>query len=264
MVAEPTLLKSFEGGVARLTLNRPKVHNAFDGDLIAALLAALDEAAADPALRVVVLAASGRSFCAGADLRWMAQQGANAEGAETMARVFERLDAFPKPVIARVQGAARGGGTGLVSACDIVVATASASFQFSEVRLGLAPAVISPYVIARIGVMAAREFFVTGERFDAERALGMGMVNYVLADEAALEAKVLALCTSIRKGAPQAVIENKRLARTVMSLSPDARFEETSALIARLRAGDEGQEGMRAFISKRRPAWYPEHGDTGE
>lgn len=257
-MSDAPVLVTQAASVATVTLNRPEVHNAFDGATIEALLSALDACAGDPAVRVVVLAGAGRSFCAGADLRWMATLGAsgdNSASARTMGGLFGRIEALPKPVIARVHGAVRGGGTGLMAACDIVVATERASFQFSEVRLGLAPAVISPYLIGRIGVTAARELFVTGDRIDAARAHALGLVNHVVADEAALDAQVAALCASIKRGGPQAVGACKALALTVTTLDDEARFTYTSELIARLRASPEGQEGMKAFITKRDPAW---------
>jgi len=250
-------------GVLRLTLDRPAVHNAFNGELIDALLAALDEAAADDGVRCVVLAGAGKSFCAGADLAWMRSlaatgAAANGEDARRMAGLFERLDRSPKPIVGRIHGAAIGGGVGLVACCDVPIALASATFAFSEVRLGLAPAVISPYVLRRIGVGHGRELFVTGSRFGAARAARIGLVNDVVEDEAALDAAVERVTHAITRGAPGALAACKALAMDVLSMDREAATAHTAALIARLRGGAEGQEGMRAFLTKREPAWVKE------
>ncbi|TNF31714.1 MAG: hypothetical protein EP329_11895 [Deltaproteobacteria bacterium] len=259
------LLAENHGGVLQLTLNRPDVRNAFNDELIIELRDAFVAAADDAAVRCVVLAGAGKVFCAGADLAWMKStatsgEAANAEGARRLAGLFEAVDRCPKPVIARVHGAAMGGGVGLVACCDVVVATAPTFFAFSEVRLGLAPAVISPYVVRKIGVGAARELFVTGERFDAERACAIGLVSHVAADEAALDARVASLAKAILSGAPGAVAACKELAMTVGDLDRETAAAETAALIARLRAGAEGQEGMRAFLTRTPPAWTVQDG----
>ena len=257
---DDVLLVAHEGAVLRVTMNRPDVRNAFNDALIQALIEAFTAAATDPSVRCVVLAGAGKAFCAGADLAWMksmAQHGEadNARDARRLAGLFEAVDRCPKPVIGRIQGAAMGGGVGLVACCDIPVATEDASFAFTEVRLGLAPAVISPFVVRKIGVGAARELFVTGERFDAERARALGLVNHLAADEAALDATVDRLAAAIVAGAPGAVAACKQLALTVGELDREQATTETAALIARLRAGAEGQEGMRAFLTRTPPAW---------
>lgn len=262
----PPLLVERDGGVARVTLNRPKVHNAFNGELIDALLGAFDELEADDSTRVVVLAGAGRSFCAGADLKWMrsmALAGDNQGDARRLAGLFDRVDRFPKPVVGRIQGAAIGGGTGLVAACDIPIAAARAKFAFSEVRLGLAPAVISPFVIARIGASAAREWFLTGARFDAARACALGLVCRVEPDEAALDAAVAEVVDALLLGAPKAQAACKALARTVATLDRATAFDHTAALIADLRAAPEGQEGMLAFLQQRKPSWAPQDEESG-
>ena len=252
-----------EGPVVRLVLNRPEKRNAFNGQTIDELMSAFTSLSEDEETRVIVLAAEGKTFCAGADLGWMRElamsgQSNNDEGARRMAGLFGLIDRCRKPVIARVHGATIGGGTGIVAACDIPVASAGAKFGFSEVRLGLAPAVISPFVVARIGTMAARELFVTGERFTAQRACAVGLVNYVEEDEAALDARIAHLIDAILHGAPQASVACKDLARTIQTLDQEAAFEKTAALIASLRASAEGQEGMMAFLSRRKPQWVPE------
>ena len=252
-----------EGPAVRVVLNRPEKRNAFNGQTIDELMAAFTALSEDEETRVIILAAEGKTFCAGADLSWMRElamsgQSNNDEGARRMAGLFGLIDECRKPVIARVHGATIGGGTGIVAACDIPVASAGAKFGFSEVRLGLAPAVISPYVVARIGTMAARELFVTGERFGADRACSIGLVNYVEEDDAALDARIEQLVGAILQGAPQASVACKDLARTVHTMTlPDA-FEKTSALIAQLRSSEEGQEGMMAFLSRRKAAWVPQ------
>ncbi len=249
-----------DGGIVRVWLNRPHVHNAFDDHLIRRLVQTFDAIAADPAARVVVLGGRGKSFCAGADLKWMASMAAtggaaNGEDARVMARLFDTVNRSPKPVIGRIHGAARGGGIGLVACLDIPVALDSVTFALTEVRLGLAPAVISPFVVAKIGVTAARELFVTGDPFDAERARQLGLLAHVVPDEAALDAKVDALARSILAGGPHAVATCKQLALTIASMSPDEAFTHTAGLIAQLRASPEGREGMAAFIGKRPPSW---------
>ncbi len=247
-------------GVFTITLNRPAVRNAFDGDAIDSLLASIQRATDEDAARVVVLRGAGKTFCAGADLAWMramaSQQSTdNKAGARRMAGLFDAIDRCPKPVIGRIHGAAIGGGVGLVSCCDIPLAVAGTKFAFSEVRLGLAPAVISPYVIKKIGVGAARELFVTGERFLAKRAVEIGLINRVLPDEAALDAEVERVAGMIVKGGPNAVRACKGLAMDVAGMEPDAVFDHTADLIATLRVSAEGQEGMRAFLTKDKPAW---------
>lgn len=250
-----------DGGVRRITLARPSLHNAFDDQLIRQTVAAFDEAAADPATRVVVLAGDGPSFCAGADLGWMKQMVAysreqNREDSLRLAALFSTIDAFPKPVVARVHGAAIGGGVGLVSCADVAIAASGAVFALAEVRLGLAPAVISPFVIGRIGVTAARRYFLTGERFSADVALRVGLVSEVVEAEA-LDAAVDKVVRALLAGGPEAQARCKELARTVPELAPDERLPYTAGVIADLRVGEQGQEGMRAFLEKRPAAWVP-------
>jgi methylglutaconyl-CoA hydratase len=256
-----------EGPVARVAMNRPEVHNAFNQQLVEELDAAFKAVQDDPTCRVVVLEGRGRSFCAGADLAWMRSMAnytdaENVRVARALAALFGRIDACRLPVIGRIQGAAIGGGAGLVACCDIPIAVARAKFGFSEVRLGLAPAVISPFVLAKIGQGAARELFVTGSRFDAGRALQFGLVNHVVPDEAALDGAVDEAIASVLQGAPGAVTACKALSRSVGQMQPKEAFESTARLIAKLRAAPEGQEGMSAFLERRRPAWASEPGDT--
>lgn len=246
--------------VAVLTMDRPDVHNAFDDRLIAALVARLRELERDPAVRVVVLAASGRSFSAGADLNWMRRmarfsEAENLRDAVGLAELMRTLRGLSRPTVARVQGAAIGGGVGLVACCDIAIAASDAQFCLSEVRLGLIPAVISPYVIAAMGERAARRYFLTAERFPATEALRTGLVHEVT-DPAALDAAVERVIADLLRGGPQAQARAKDLIDRVAARPIDsALIEDTAARIAATRVSAEGQEGMNAFLDKRAPAW---------
>jgi methylglutaconyl-CoA hydratase len=237
--------------ILRVTLAKPERRNAFD----AALIAELHEAFSDVAeARVVVLAGDGPSFCAGADIEWQRSSidlsfEENAEDALRLFRMMEAVDSCPAPVVARVQGFALGGGSGLVACSDIVVAQAGATFGFTEVRLGIIPAVISPFVFAKIGTGAARRFFLTGERFDAATAQRIGLVQEVADD---LDEAVERFVAEILKSGPEATRAAKRLAR-----EHPADGEELARIAAGLRSGDEGQEGLRAFLHRRNPRWIP-------
>lgn len=238
-----------DGGVLRVTLAKPERRNAFD----AALIAELHEAFSGVGdARVVVLAGDGPSFCAGADVEWQRASidltyGENVEDALRLHAMMYAVDACPAPLVARVQGFALGGGSGLVACADVVVAAPDATFGFTEVRLGIIPAVISPFVFAKIGTGAARRLFLTGERFDAETALRIGLVHDVTAD---LDASVDRFVGEILKSGPEATRAAKQLAREGAS---DA--EELARIAAARRAGPEGQEGLRAFLEKRKPDW---------
>jgi methylglutaconyl-CoA hydratase len=251
-----------DGPFARVTLARPEVRNAFNAELIARLRAAFDSLAAEPpeALRGVVLAGDGPTFSAGADVEWMrAAVGLSVEENERDARamqaMFEAIEACPAPVIARVQGAALGGGMGLCAAADVVVATSDATFGFTETKLGIVPAVISTFVIPKVGEGHARALFSTGQRFDAERARRIGLVNEVVHDEAALDERIEALLDELRSAGPTAIREAKALARAPRLLGLEAAHVRTPGSIARQRAGEEGQEGLRAFVERRDPDW---------
>ena len=244
-------------GVATLTLARPAVKNAFDATLIADLTAAARAVPADA--RCAVLAGEGDVFCAGADLAWMrsSEDGSEEENrrdAEDLAEMFAALDALPMPLIARVQGAAIGGGAGLATLADVAVASRAATFAFSEVRLGILPAVIAPYVVRRIGPSRATALFVSGLRIDADRALTLGLIDEVVEPET-LDASVERWVDAVLAGSPQAVREAKRLARDVAGRTPAEARERTVEAIARIRVSPEGQEGLRAFLEKRRPRW---------
>ncbi len=250
-------------GTARITLTREEVHNAFNEALIAELTAALNGISQDPRVRVVVLAAQGRSFSAGADLNWMKAMAGytraeNVEDARRLARLMRTLNNLPQPTVALVQGPAFGGGVGLVACCDIVVAAEGAKFCLSEVKLGLIPAVISPYVVATIGEAAARRYFLTAEAFSAWEAQRLGLVHEVV-DQAALEARGRQIVDALMAGGPVAQGAAKELIFAVSGTSVDeSLIEETAKRIAELRASDEGREGIAAFLEKRKPNWRAE------
>jgi methylglutaconyl-CoA hydratase len=250
---------SFEGPVARIWLNRPEVRNAFDGAMVEELRRTLLDLRGFESARAIVIAGRGASFCAGADVSWMKAMAGysrdeNLREAQAMADLFWAVYESPKPIIARVHGAALGGGCGLVAACDIAVASEDSQFGFTEVRLGLLPAVISPYVLAKIGSGAARELFLTGERFDATRAREIGLVHHVV-PAADLDAAVAARAIEIAKAGPSAVAAAKQLIRDIARDQIEAVQRTTVERIADIRVSDEGQEGMRAFLEKRKPTW---------
>lgn len=251
------------GPVRTLTLARPAVHNAFDDALIAELHAAVDAASTSTDVRVIILAAQGPSFCAGADLAWMQRMvdysmAENLADAQKLADLFGAIRSAAKPVLARVHGPAYGGGVGLVAACDIAVAVASATFCLSEVKLGLVPSVIAPFLAEKTGVGPLRRYALTAERFDAAEARRIGLVHEVAPTEAALDDCVAVLCRTLCANGPQALSACKTLLRTVAQSTWDDLNQYTTRLIAELRVAPEGQEGLRAFLGKRAPAWRRE------
>jgi methylglutaconyl-CoA hydratase len=255
------LTVTIDGKVARLTLNRPEVHNALDGELIGELHRAFEElgAADSEVVRVVVLAGAGRSFCAGADVNWMRasldfSEEENIADAMRMARMFDTVNRCPLPVVARIHGAALGGGVGLAAVCDVAVASAAAVFGLSEVKLGIAPAVISPYVIAKIGRSQARAFFLTGQRFDAQRAFQIGLVHHVVPGEQ-LDAEVDRICGEFMTAAPRAIKRAKALIAAVPDMTHAEAMQFTAETIASLRTSPEGQDGLRAYLERRKPGW---------
>jgi methylglutaconyl-CoA hydratase len=255
----PSILVDRDGPVLRLTLNRPDVRNAFDEGMIAELTAAAAQAAADATLRAVVIAGAGKAFCSGADLAWMSKAIAythreNLSDAEDLARMLERLDTLPVPVVGRVHGAALGGGVGVMAICDLVVAAADSVFALSEVKLGIIPAVISPYVIRKIGVSASRELFLTGSRFSAARAHEIGLVHEVVPAEG-LDDAVERRLRDVMEAGPQAIAAAKALIREIAGEHPNDVIGFTTNSIAAQRVSPEGQEGMRAFLEKRKPGW---------
>jgi methylglutaconyl-CoA hydratase len=253
------------GAVARVTLNRPDVHNAFNAPLIGELRAVFAALAREEPgdLRAVVIAGAGPSFCAGADIAWM--QAAilldvegNEADAMAMADMLEAIDTCPAPVVARVHGSALGGGMGLCAVADVVIAEAGARFGFTETRLGILPAVISPFVIAKIGESNARALFPGGRRFDAVRAQRIGLVHELVEGEHALDGAVDAAVEDLLAAGPTAARAAKAIVREVRGLGHGSSKWHTARVIARQRVGAEAQEGFRAFTEKRRPAWQPD------
>ncbi len=254
------ILQTDVRGVATLILNRPEKHNAFDDVLITDLLQFLDNIEHDKSIRVLVLRAQGKSFCAGADLDWMRRMAdfdfeQNLADARQLARLMYRLNRLNKPVIALVQGASFGGGVGLIACCDIAIASTDAIFSLSEVRLGLIPSVISPYVIAAIGSRAARRYFLSGERFDAARALQLGLLHEVVEPET-LDVSLEQCIDSLLISGPGAQGAAKELIQHVKGRAIDeSLIEETARRIAEVRACDEAREGLNAFLEKCKPDW---------
>ncbi len=248
-----------DDGVAWVTLTRPEVHNAFDDTLIAELSAVLSGFASDERVRAVVLGAQGRSFSAGADLNWMQRMAGysepeNLDDARSLADLMRTLYELPKPTLALVQGPTYGGGVGLVACCDIAIAAETANFCFSEVRLGLIPAAIGPYVIAAMGARAVRRYFLTAETFSAREAMRFGLVHDVVPDEALRDAGRRVIKALLR-GGPNAQLAAKDLILLISGRPLDDLAEETARRIARLRVSEEGREGIAAFLEKRKPGW---------
>lgn len=256
-----TILTEVDAGVGIVTLNKPERHNAFDDAMIAELADAFDKMAGDDAVRLVVMSSTGKSFCAGADLNWMQRAAQfsldeNRRDAGELAEMLLRVADCPKPVIARVQGPAYGGGVGLVAACDMAVATFDTKFALTEVKLGLIPAVISPHVIAAIGERAARRYMLTAEAFSAAEAYRLGLIHEMVPDEAALDEAIGEWVDALLKNGPRALAECKALIRSVANrpLGPKV-VDYTVDRIANVRVSPEGQEGLGAFLQKRKPNW---------
>ena len=255
-----TLTIDLADKLATVTLNRPDLRNAFNESAIAELALAFDELGRNELVRAVVLAANGPAFCAGADLNWMKKMAGysheeNAADAARLADMLRTIYLCPKPVVAKVQGDCYAGGMGLVAACDIVVAAEGVNFCLSEVKLGLIPATISPYVIKAMGEQAARRYFLTAERFDAQAALRMGFAHEVVAAEN-LDATVAGIVKALVSNSPHAVAEAKTLVREVVGQPvTEALLADTAERIAVIRASTEGREGVASFLEKRKPAW---------
>jgi methylglutaconyl-CoA hydratase len=258
--SDAVLYHKDQRGVVTITLNRPDKHNAFDDAIIAQLTALFKQAAGDPQARVVVLKATGKSFCAGADVNWMKRMAnysyeQNLADANALANMLHTLYTLPKPTIAKVQGAAFGGAVGLVACCDIAVASRLSKFCLSEVKLGLIPATISPYVIAAMGERVARRYFMTAEVFSAHRARRLGLLSEAVTEED-LESTINDLISHILNNGPLAVSAAKQLVFDVKNQPlSDELIEKTSLCIATTRISQEGQEGLSAFLEKRTPAW---------
>jgi methylglutaconyl-CoA hydratase len=258
-VSEQVLQIARDGIRATVTMARPEVRNAFNAALIAALRDAFTALSDEPAIRYIVLAGAGKTFSGGADINWMRgaldlSEDDNVRSAEQMAAMYRAIDRCPKPVISRVQGAAVGGGLGLCAVSDIAVAAADAVFGFTEVKLGILPAVIAPFAVAKIGVSHARALFVTGERFDAQRAAAIGLVHHVVAPDG-LDAKIDAIGAEFATAGPNAVASAKAIIPAVSGITSDEATPITTRAIARARTSAEGQEGLRAFLERREPSW---------
>lgn len=255
-----TLTVAVDGRIARVTLNRPELRNAFNEQSIAELALAFDELGRHELVRAIVLQANGSAFCAGADLNWMKKMAGysdseNRADAMLLADMLRTIYLCPKPVVARVQGDCYAGGMGLVAACDIAVAVDTASFCLSEAKLGLIPATISPYVIKAMGESAARRYFLTAERFDAREAHRIGFVHDVAAADE-LDARAAALAETLANNSPNAVREAKKLVREIAGQPvTEGLLEDTAGRIAAIRASFEGREGVASFLEKRRPSW---------
>ncbi len=245
--------------IARVTLVRPDVHNAFNDVMIKELSMAFKDVAKQSGIRVVVLTGEGKSFCAGADLNWMKKikdysYEENLKESLDLAEMFNLIYSCPKPVIGRIQGTAIGGGTGLVAVCDIAIAAAEAKFSFSEVKLGLIPACISPYVVRKCGEGRCREFFLTGERLSAEKAMAAGLVNRVI-PLAEIDKAINEIVEQLISSGPEAISKCKELLSKVPMMGFDEFKKYTAEVIAQMRISKEGQEGMKAFLEKRKPNW---------
>lgn len=257
-----TVFTEVEDAVGIITLNRPERHNAFDETLIAELTDALHAMAQDDAARVVVLSSAGASFCAGADLAWMQRaaewsEERNFEDAMALGTLLRTLNELPKPTIARVQGSAYGGGVGLIAACDIAVATYGAQFALSEVKLGLIPALIGPYIVAALGARRARRYMLTAERFSASEAWRIGLLHEIVPDEDALDDALSEIIDALLKGGPRAHAECKELIHTIAHRPIDEDvIDYTARRITAVRASEEGREGVDAFLNKSQPSWY--------
>jgi methylglutaconyl-CoA hydratase len=255
----PTIEVVQAGPIARVTLNRPEVRNAFNEVLIEELTTWAKSIAPGGPTRVAILGGAGKAFCAGADLNWMSRmvgytQDENVRDARAAGRMYEALDALPIPLLGRIQGAALGGGAGLAAVCDIAVAADDVVFGFTEAKLGIVPAVISPFTVAKIGRSAARELFLTAARFSADRAREIGLIHRVV-PAADLDATIDALAAELLTSAPGAIAGAKQLVANVAGTDPLSVGDLTAETIARHRVSAEGQEGMRAFLEKRRAPW---------
>lgn len=254
------LLVEKKSSALTVTLNRPEIRNAFNDELISELTHAFLEGDKDSSLRLVVLEGAGEAFCAGGDLNWMKKcaqysSAQNQDDARKLGVMLQTINEFPRPVVAKVHGAVFGGGLGLISVCDYVIASAETMFSFSEVKLGLIPAVIGPFVINKIGESATRALFLTGERFVAARAFGLGLVHQVVENKAKGDEAAAKIGAEILQGSPQAQGVAKKFIREIREIPFSQKLDKAAQTLADLRATPEGQEGLTAFLEKRKPNW---------
>ncbi len=255
-----TIKTEIKNQIATVTLSRPEVHNAFNDEVIKKLTETFSELSKDNNVRVVILAGEGKSFCAGGDLNWMKKAidytyEENVEDSRRLAKMFKTINECPKPVIARIHGTTIGGGVGLVSVCDVSCAVSTAKFSLSEVKIGLIPAVISPFVMRKIIPGEARRYFLTGERFDASEAKRIGLISEVSLDEKEMDKKISEWTESVLSGGPEAISACKKMIHDISFLNTDEALELSSKQLAERRASKEGQEGIKAFFEKRKPNW---------
>jgi methylglutaconyl-CoA hydratase len=259
------ILSEIDGPLGIVTLNNPDKHNAFDDTLIADLTATFQAMDSNADVRVVILSSTGKSFSAGADLNWMKRMAGysaeeNFRDAMGLGTLMRTIHDLAKPTIARVQGPAYGGGVGLIACCDIAIGTHAAAFSLSEVKLGLIPAVISPYVMAAIGERAAHRYFLTAEKFDAAEGYRLGLLHELAQNEDEMDEKINHLCEALLNAGPASIAEAKSLIASVANQPiNDALVSETAHRIARVRASAEGKEGLAAFLEKRKPSWAPKN-----
>jgi methylglutaconyl-CoA hydratase len=259
-MSSETILYSVSGGIATITLNRPEVHNAFDAAAILALTAAFEKAGGDRAVRAVVLRGNGKSFCAGGDLNWMRESAGytydeNVADAMNLGTLLKTINLCPKPTVALVQGSAFGGGVGLAACCDIVIAEEGAQFCLSEVRIGLIPSIIAPYVVAAMGQRQARRYFMTAERISAQTAKDIGFIHETV-PAGGLDAALEKIVAALMGGAPGAQARGKKVLQAIASRPVDDEIIKFTAVqIAEARAAEEGREGLSAFLNKTEPAW---------
>jgi methylglutaconyl-CoA hydratase len=258
-MAEALVRTEHKGAARWIVLDRPEVRNALSAELVGQARRALREAVADPMVRSVVITGAGKAFSAGADLHEMraARQATfqeNVDNALHTSSIFYEIVQAPKPVVARIQGPAMAGALGIISACDVTVAAAGLSFAFTEARLGIAPAMISPFVIRRVGAARAQRLFLTGETFSAEDAARFGLIDHVVGPDE-LDERVDAICRDLERCGPQALASVKEIVARVMTSSPEDSRRYTAEMLAKMRAGDEGQEGLASFFEKRPPRW---------
>lgn len=260
-MTDSNLLIEIENGVARVILNRPDVHNAFDDVLITQIITALNQVELNPDVKVVVLTSHGKHFSAGADLNWMKRMAIlseqeNRDDAQQLAQLMHTLNNLNKPTVALIDGAAYGGAVGLIACCDMAIATQRSRFCLSEVKIGLSPAVISPFVVSAMGERAARRYFLSAEVFDAQIAEKLGLLHEVVSDEVALDKKGNELINTLLLNSPQAMSKTKQLIKAVSRGDIDTTMRDyTVNLIASIRVSKEGQEGLSSFLEKRKPNW---------